>query len=326
MKMNLFPFLVLLVISAVVVSAAQPATDKLPNSPAPVLPVTAEIHKKFNHNDDFYQKYVSADGLLILGSSNVTDRALREARYLILSVLKTRPDVLSNLVARDVRVGVMAYTEFTTDIPEHSNLSPWMNLRARGLGGNPVTCGEENLLQYPGDRYTGENILIHEFAHIIDRSLGEINPDFKKRLRALYETHQKTGHFSGYGLSNPGEFWAEGVQSWFDTNKNGGLAITNADGTVIQLNDRTALKTHMPELAAFVQQNLHSNTWVYTPVATRLTLPYLKGYNPADAPTFVTPDNIREEGMKHAPDQERARESRSQQRENTQQQKPETVK
>jgi hypothetical protein len=285
-----------------VLFAGQKTTSKLSRkSIVPVEPVTAGIRKKFNHKDDFYAKQVNLDGLYILGSEKVKDRSLREARYLIQSVLKTRPAILSNLVAQNVRVGVMAYTEFTTDIPEHSRLSPWMNLRARGLGGNPVTCGEENLLQFPGDRYEGENILIHEFAHIIDRGMRTLDTNFKKKLKELYETHKTAGNISGYGMTNPGEFWAEGVQSWFNCNKNGGLAITRKDGKKIELNTRDALKTYLPDAADFICSSLNSNTWSYTPISTRLDQPHLKGYDPAKAPAFVTPEHIRVEGEKHKP-------------------------
>jgi hypothetical protein len=267
----------------------------------PVLPVTEQIRQRFNHTTNFYRKYVDLDGLLIMSSAKTSDRALREAHYLIRSVMNTCPEVLSNLVARNVRVGVMAYTEFTTDIPEHSRLSPWMNLRARGLGGNPVTCGEENLLQFPGDRYTGENILIHEFAHILDRGLRTLDDGFRKELRKLYNASKKDGNISGYGMNNPGEYWAEGVQSWFNCNRRGGLAITLEKGKKLELNTRAELKKHMPELADFVCNSLHCNTWSYAPVTNRLEQPHLRGYDHAKAPEFITPDHIREEGEKHKP-------------------------
>jgi len=285
-----------------IITAAEKTKVSLPkNNLVSVAPVTAEIRKKFAHKNDFYKKQVNLDGLYILGSEKVRDRSLREARYLIQSVLKTRPAILSNLVAQNVRVGVMAYTEFTTDIPEHSRLSPWMNLRARGLGGNPVTCGEENLLQFSGDRYTGENILIHEFAHIIDRGLSTLDKDFREKLKKLYKTHKTAGKLSGYGMSNSGEFWAEGVQSWFNCNKDGGIAIALKDGKKLELNTRDALKKHLPDVADFISERLNGNTWSYTPVTARLTQPHLKGYDPAKAPEFVTPETIRIEGEKHKP-------------------------
>jgi len=77
------------------------------------------------------------------------------------------------MINRGAYVGIMARTEVTTDIPEHAHLAndpdtDW-NQRARSLGGTPnnpiTTAGEENLLCLTEDRYRGENILVHEFAH-----------------------------------------------------------------------------------------------------------------------------------------------------------------
>lgn len=311
------------ILSAVLSVCCAFSADKTVVAPArvdtlvPVLPVTEQVRQRFDHTTNFYRKYVDLNGLLIMSSSNTSDRALREAHHLIQSVMKTCPEIHSNLVAQNVRVGVMAYTEFTTDIPEHNRLSPWMNLRARGLGGNPVTCGEENLLQFPGDRYRGENILIHEFAHILDRGLRTLDDGFRKKLRELYNASKQEGNISGYGMNNPGEFWAEGVQSWFNCNRRGGLAITHKDGNKLELNTRADLKKHMPALAVFVRDSLRSNTWSYTPVAERLDQPHLRGYDHANAPTFVTPDHIREEGEKHRPGTNQGGEARRRRRRST---------
>ena len=64
---------------------------------------------------------------------------------------------------------VMAYDEYTTDVPEQRAMKPrvYWDRRARGLGGSPVSCAEENVLCFPGDPYSTENILIHEFAHTV---------------------------------------------------------------------------------------------------------------------------------------------------------------
>jgi len=35
------------------------------------------------------------------------------------------------------------------------------------MGGNPTSGTEENLLGYPGTKYYGENIFMHEFSHAI---------------------------------------------------------------------------------------------------------------------------------------------------------------
>ena len=237
---------------------------------------------------------MTAGGLLISSSEKVSARALEEAAHLVRKLLAKRPDVLDALVRGKVRVGVMAYNEMTTDIPECRRMSPWWDKRARGLGGNPVTCGEENLLAYRGDPYKGENIFIHEFAHIIHgRGLRAIDKTFEPRLRALYEKAKKAGRFGGYGMVSFGEFWAEGVQSWFNCNRAGGLEVLKPDGKRLSLiNTRQEVKEHLPEYAEFLDESFGRNAWTYVPVPKRLDQPHLKGYDPSQAPVFKWPQKV----------------------------------
>ncbi|MBN2474702.1 MAG: hypothetical protein JXB62_08840 [Pirellulales bacterium] len=84
----------------------------------------------------FYQKYVSAHGLPVVGSAKVSDFALLEAAYLIDQMLAARPDVRKVLIEKGIRCTVMAASEMTTDVPEHSGMRPkkYWDQRARGLG------------------------------------------------------------------------------------------------------------------------------------------------------------------------------------------------
>lgn len=244
--------------------------------------------------DAFYKQHVTAGGLLISASEKVSPRALAEAAHLVGRLLAKRPDVLKALVRNKIRVGVMAYNEMTTDIPECRRMSPWWDKRARGLGGNPVTCAEENLLSFRGDPYRGENIFIHEFAHITHaRGLRAVDKTFQRRLEGLYDAARKAGRFRAYGMTNVGEFWAEGVQSWFNCNRAGGLEVRKPDGEGwTAINTRAALKKHMPAYAKFLDASFGQNPWTYVPVAKRLDQPHLRGYDPAKAPVFKWPKRV----------------------------------
>src|SRR5438067_13528482 len=105
--------------------------------------------------DPFYSKCVVTGGFPVVGSAKVSDYALLEAAYLIDHMLAGRDDLRQALVRHKVRFGVLAATEYTTDLPEYRNMRPaeFWNKRARGLGATPrqplVSCGEENLLNYP---------------------------------------------------------------------------------------------------------------------------------------------------------------------------------
>src|SRR5258705_11688625 len=71
--------------------------------------------------DAFYTKYVDALGRAILSSGKTPDWALLVARDSVISMLAKRPDLRAEMVRKRMRVGVMAQSESTTDIPEHRN-------------------------------------------------------------------------------------------------------------------------------------------------------------------------------------------------------------
>ena len=70
----------------------------------------------------FYKKYVSVQGFPVVGSAKVSDAAMREAAYLINQMLINRDDVRKALIENKVRFAIMAPSEKTTDIPEHSDM------------------------------------------------------------------------------------------------------------------------------------------------------------------------------------------------------------
>jgi hypothetical protein len=108
-------------------------------------------------------------------------------------------------------------------MPEYRN-SPnpvYQNERVRGTGGLTVTSfGEENLLNLAGDRYDDESIGVHEFCHTIDAALSRIDPAWRERLAQVYRSAVNQGLWhNAYAGSNPGEYWAEICQSYFDCNR-----------------------------------------------------------------------------------------------------------
>ena len=52
------------------------------------------------------------------------------------------------------------------------------------------------------------------------------------------------------------------------------------------------MRTHMPEFAKLLDDSFRQNKWLYVPVAERLDEPHLKGFDPADAPTFRWPPAV----------------------------------
>jgi hypothetical protein len=201
-------------------------TSWLPSEPAVdeprVTPIPEAVIKKFALDTTFYKKHLDYKGYSILSSAKVSDAALLEARYLIDKMLGNREDILKAMIKRGCRFMVMAPTEMTTDVPEQRHMkndpkTDW-DKRARGLGGKLSSCGEENLLNLKGDRYNQENILIHEFNHAVhQQGLRDIDPTFDKRLEQTWKAAVDKGLWKDmYPATNRGEYWAEGVQAYFD--------------------------------------------------------------------------------------------------------------
>lgn len=267
------------------------ATAQNFNISEPRPPSTA-VRKTFDL-DPFYVQWIDVEGLPVVASAKVNPYAVREAAWLMRQVIGHRQDVLQALAKNNVRFAVMAYNELTTQIPEHSDLQPdyYWDRRARGLGSTPsrpaVSCGEENLLNYEGDPYSTENILVHEFAHAIHQmGLNTVDPSFDDRLKALYDAAVEKGLWENtYAITNKAEYWAEGTQSWFDTNRANDDQHNHVD-------TRDKLKEYDPALATLLTEVYGDTDWRYTQAVTRTHLVHLQGFNPETSPKFEWPAEL----------------------------------
>ena len=211
----------------------------------------------------FYQKYIETEGLYVTSSGKVSDEALLKACDIISLMLAKRPDVKAHMVKKGCHVMVIGKDEETCDLPEFAHICncedsiKYWNCRSRGFGGAPEdefssSCGEENLLALPQDKYVGENILIHEFAHLIHTvGIVGVEPDFNERLEALRQNAIRKGLWEKtYAVSNKEEYFAECVQSFFNCNR----YAEPANGVHNWVNRRTKLKTYDPDMYRLLQE------------------------------------------------------------------------
>ena len=211
----------------------------------------------------FYQKYIETEGLYVTSSGKVSDEALLKACDIISLMLAKRPDVKAHMVKKGCHVMIIGKDEETCDLPEFAHICncedsiKYWNWRARGFGGAPEdefssSCGEENLLALPQDKYVGENILIHEFAHLIHTvGIVGVEPDFNERLEALRQNAIRKGLWEKtYAVSNKEEYFAECVQSFFNCNR----YAEPANGVHNWVNRRTKLKAYDPDMYRLLQE------------------------------------------------------------------------
>ena len=216
--------------------------------------------------DPFYEKYVDAGGMPVLSSGAPEDAALTRACQLVGNMLSNRPDVRAKLIELRARFVVIGRNEGTADVPEYGfreksrEEQDAINARARGLGGQAASCGEENLMCLSVDRYSTESICVHEFAHTIGQGVYELDQGFGDRLQVAFDDAKSKGRLANsYRGESPEEYWAEGVQDWYNTN----AQANPPDGVHNSVNTRKELEIADQGLYALIGEVFPAETdWV----------------------------------------------------------------
>ena len=251
------------------------------NIPEPVPP-PQEV-RDFFQLDPYYQQWINVRGFPVLASAEVSPYALKEAAWILGHMIGHRPDVLRVMAERTVRFSIVPHNKHTSDMPESNTgrLSFFWDVRHRAVHckGCPIASEtEEGLI--------GKSSLpIHNFGHLLqDWGLNGIDPTLDNRVRALYDMAKAEGLYQGYYAgSDPAEYWAEGVTSWFNVPHPNNVAHT-----------RLALKKYDPRLAKLLTEVFGDGDWRYTQPATRTHLPHLQGFNPQEAPIYQRPTRLLE--------------------------------
>ncbi len=88
-----------------------------------------------------------------------------------------------------------------------------------------------------------------------------------------------------YAGKNRSEYWAEGVQNWYDTNR-------TMDHDHNHIHTRDQLKTYDIELAKLCADVLGNSEWRFVSPRKRAGKDHLKGFDPAKSPVVVDPPHI----------------------------------
>jgi hypothetical protein len=204
---------------------------------------------------DFYSKVLDYHGIPIKAHQVVSDEAMFEAWRRIDMLLTNLPMALSNLVAAGSEFHIIGANQVTTDLPEwradkHVPLDEYNGLtrdrRTRGMGGLVASCGEENLLKLPTDRYRGRDICIHEFTHgTFDSGIPQtLRQKFLDQLKRSLDKGLWVNSYAASGRG--GEFLSELTMWYWGTH--GDLSMQGPKPE----NGREGLKKYDPEVFALV--------------------------------------------------------------------------
>lgn len=90
-----------------------------------------------------------------------------------------------------------------------------------------------------------------------------------------------------YAAKNRAEYWAEGVQCWFDTNR-------TMDHDHNHIHTRKQLEAYDPVLAKLCREVLGDSKWRFVSPRRRAGKRHLKNFDPSTAPRVVDPAHIKE--------------------------------
>tara|TARA_B110000881_G_scaffold220856_1_gene247611 strand:+ start:244 stop:1377 length:1134 start_codon:yes stop_codon:yes gene_type:complete len=93
-----------------------------------------------------------------------------------------------------------------------------------------------------------------------------------------------------YAAKNRGEYFAEGVQCWYNTNR-------TMDHDHNHISTRDQLKVYDPVFAKFLAAILGDNEWIFVSPRDRVGQAHLKNYDPAKSPVAKDPEHLRIAGL-----------------------------
>jgi hypothetical protein len=232
------------------------ASEPIVTAPPPIYPA-------------FYQKYIDANGIAILGDAETCDRSLQIGYLIITHMLSMRPDIQQTLAAKRAHVGIYSgHNVLSTPDFAHARMPQDRPQPPCGMATGPgaknvanVIC-EANVIGFDEHYNRHASELIHEFGHVImnhgvDRATFEA---INLAYRHAFEHHlfpRNRGQKVSYAMTNSAEFFAEATTAWFSA------ADWSSDVNSDAEKNRHTQARHDPEIDAILRQIYPDDDWKF---------------------------------------------------------------
>ena len=218
------------------VTTLPPATSTTTSTTLPAETTTTTVPLPENECDvgpatnvDGYTQGCTVLGLEILAGEEVDADAVAEMADRVYNMLVNRPDYAPPIAAYPIGLRIIGDSQRIMDLPEFEDIyfhHPGIDWRYRGRSfpGTeeiPFAAGaEENLLCSTEDRYEGEDSFIRDFAITMRRfAMDSIDEPTSIAIEQAYAVAIAEGKYKNtLAEINSEQYWAEGVQSFFDAN------------------------------------------------------------------------------------------------------------
>ena len=197
----------------------------------------------------YYKKYLTTNGLNIVGTAAVSDITMRMVHKQLDSMINSLIDPVNKAKFAGLNFIVMSNYDDQTKMPLMSMISSADLAAHRTFSSGVVSLLDENICQVgiygmPTDtKYRGLDIPVHEFGHMM---AGVLN------LYAGYNAVIAANNLNPDPAFANNEYWAYAVQDWFSQDrtylwKNGVLVSTTISRT------RSDLKTKAPSMYTYMK-------------------------------------------------------------------------
>jgi len=195
-------------------------TVPLPENECEVAPAT---------NVEGYTQGCTLLGLEILAGDEVDAAAVSAMADRVYNMLVNRPDYAPSIAAYPIGLRIIGSSQRIMELPEFNDIyfhHPGIDWRflGRSFPGTeiiPFAAGaEENLLCAAEDRYEGEDNFMRDFAITTRRfAMDIVDEPTSTAIEQAYAVAIAEGKYvNTLAEINSEQYWAEGVQSFFDAN------------------------------------------------------------------------------------------------------------
>lgn len=163
--------------------------------------------------ETYYDRYVDAEGIAIVGNSGLADADYIRAGQIVLTMTAKRPEVQDVLSVKNGFYMVL----FGSGDMTGWFYPPEIRHQTIRTGRVPLPgCSQDSR----GGFCFGvlmDGVFAHEFAHAMDYAIiTRLDPGFYEQVKQAYAVALASGTWAGlYAESSAGEYWAEGAVVWF---------------------------------------------------------------------------------------------------------------
>ena len=191
---------------------------------------------------EFYTKYTTVSGVIIVGGPDVPDEAVLAARRSIEYQLSARPDFHQLLQESNVRISLFGPDGDTSELPEYKDTAEIGGFAMMSIDASMTA--NAGWLCYEGNRDDEGDPVIHEMAHSLNHIVFEATNElyFYENIYKLAEEALENGD------------WEEGAQAIAD-----GVPLSDMIGEFFAINTENFIISNSPDLKYGTRENIKEN-------------------------------------------------------------------